>query len=275
MLIFHRLFVDTDETTAQEGEATEDIFARVQKIFETYNLDPLYYHLNLVFEFLHLEYYNHYKVYRQAEKHYEEINDATSTLLVNYPNYTFSARFLISKIERALRNNAEKTLFSENEDLLIDIEAETQDVPKHVIYVCYQAISCYYAGKFDQAAKVINAMLIEVSLKKYPFVQMEVKALLALQYCMLKDFELFTQLTNSIQRQIRMFGKDDCENVLLFLKILRVATSEAKKEKAKKISAIIPKFKEVRVNYFAPTALIKMDEEFVEALAAIEGAVDA
>ncbi|MGC4021314.1 MAG: hypothetical protein QM734_04915 [Cyclobacteriaceae bacterium] len=93
MLIFHRLFVDTDETTAQEGEATEDIFVRVQKIFETYNLDPLYYHLNLVFEFLRLEYYNHYKVYRQAEKHYEEINDATSTLLVNYPNYTFSARF--------------------------------------------------------------------------------------------------------------------------------------------------------------------------------------
>jgi hypothetical protein len=118
-------------------------------------------------------------------------------------------------------------------------------------------------------------MLNEVGLKKFPFVQMEVKALLALQYCMLKDFELFTQLTNSVQRQIRMFGKDECENVLLFLKILRVATSEAKKEKAKKISAIIPKFKEVNVNYFAPTSLIKMDENFVEMLSAIEGAVDA
>ncbi|GHN01118.1 hypothetical protein WSM22_26070 [Cytophagales bacterium WSM2-2] len=275
MLIFHRLFVDTDETGSQDGEATEDIFSRVQKIFETYNLDPLYYHLNLVFEFLHLEYYNHYKVYRQAEKHYEEINDATTTLLVNYPNYTFSARFLISKIEKHIRNNTEKTLFAENEGLLIDIEVETQDVPKHVIYICYQAISCYYAGKFDQAAKIINGMLNEVSLKKYPFVQMEVKALLALQYCMLKDFELFTQLTNSIQRQIRMFGKDDCENVLLFLKILRVATSEAKKEKGKKISAIIPKFREVKVNYFAPTSLIKMDDEFIEMLSAIEGAVDA
>jgi hypothetical protein len=102
-----------------------------------------------------------------------------------------------------------------------------------------------------------------------------VKALLALQYCMLKDFELFTQLTNSVQRQIRMFGKDECENVLLFLKILRVATSEAKKEKSKKISAIIPKFKEVTVSYFAPTSLIKMDDNFVEMLSAIEGAVDA
>jgi len=274
MLIFHRLFVESDEM-ANEGEAIEDIFARVQKIFETYNLDPLYYHLNLVFEFLHLEYYNHYKVYRQAEKYYEEVNDAVATLLVNYSNYTFTARFLISKIERHLRNNTEKQLYAENESLLMDIEAETQDVPKHAIYTCYRAISCYYAGKYDEAAKIINHMLNEVGLKKYPFVQMEVKALLALQYCMLKDFELFTQLTNSVQRQIRMFGKDECENVLLFLKILRVATSEAKKEKAKKISAIIPKFKEVNVNYFAPTSLIKMDESFVEMLSAIEGAVDA
>jgi len=274
MLIFHRLFVEQDDM-ANEGEAIEDIFARVQKIFETYNLDPLYYHLNLVFEFLHLEYYNHYKVYRQAEKYYEEVNDAVATLLVNYSNYTFTARFLISKIERHLRNNTEKQLYAENESLLMDIESETQDVPKHAIYTCYRAISCYYAGKYDEAAKIINHMLNEVGLKKFPFVQMEVKALLALQYCMLKDFELFTQLTNSVQRQIRMFGKDECENVLLFLKILRVATSEAKKEKAKKISAIIPKFKEVTVNYFAPTSLIKMDDNFVEMLSAIEGAVDA
>jgi len=275
ILIFHRLFVETEETGSQDGEATEDIFERVQKVFETYNLDPVYYHLNLVFEFLKLEYYNHYKVYRQAEKHFEEINDATATLFVNYSNYTFSAQFLISKIERSIRLNTEKTLHAENESLLVDVESDLQDVPRHTIYICYQAICAYYAGKYDFAAKLLNTLLSDVSLKKYPFVQMEVKALLALQYCMMRDVELFMQLTNSIQRNIRMFGKDDCENVMLFLKILRIATSEAKKEKAKKITAVIPKFKEIKVGYFAPTALIKMDDEFVEALAAIEGAIDA
>jgi len=50
------------------------------------------------------------------------------------------------------------------------------------------------------------------------------------------DFELFNQLSNSIQRQIRFsFGKDECENVPLFLKILKVATSESKRTKPKKI----------------------------------------
>ena len=52
MLIYHRLFVETDDHLQQEGESIEDIFAHVQKIFETYNQDPLYFHLNLVFEFL-------------------------------------------------------------------------------------------------------------------------------------------------------------------------------------------------------------------------------
>jgi hypothetical protein len=270
MQVYHRLFVERDDNLQQEGESIEDIFAHVQKVFDTYNLDPLYYHLNLVFEFLKLEYYNHYKVYRQAEKFYEEVNDAAGNLLVNYPIYTFSAQFLISKLERHLRLGTEKELYTENETIFMDFEADPLDIPKHLIYTVYKSLSAYYIGKYEETAKILNGLLNEVSLKKYPFAQMEVKTLLALQYCLLKDFELFNQLSNSIQRQIRLFGKDECENVLLFLKILKVATSESKKEKAKKIHALIPKFKALTVNYFAPTLLIKMDDLFVEALVAIE-----
>lgn len=269
MLVFHRLFVEREDNM-QDGESIEDIFQHVQKIFDTYNLDPVYYHVNLVFEFLKLEYYNHYKVYKQAEKYFEEVNDATSNLLVNYPYYTFSAQFLISKMERQLRLGTEKELYAENDTLFTDYEPDTNDVPRQLVYVIYRALSCYYVAKYEEAARVINNFLNETSLKKYPFAQMEVKAVLALQYCMTRDFELFNQLSNSIQRQIRMFGKDECENVLLFLKILKIATSEAKKEKPKKINAVIPKFKAIAVNYFSPVALIKMDEEFVDNLTRLE-----
>ena len=269
MLIHHRLFVEADDMN-QDGESIEDIFGHVQRIFETYNLDPLYYHLNLVFEFLKLEYYNHYKVYRQAEKYFEEVNDAASNLLVNYPYYTFSAQFLISKLDRSIRLGTEKELYAENESLFMEYEADTADIPRHLIYIIYRALSSYYVGKYEEAAKLINNMLNDMSLKKYPFAQMEVKAVLALQYCLVKDFDLFNQLTNSIQRQIRMFGKDTCENVLLFIKILKIAVSEAKKEKAKKINALIPKFKATSVSYFAPTSLIRMDDQFVENLISID-----
>src|SRR5688572_32079240 len=120
MLIFHRLFVEPEDNIQQEGESIEDIFAHIQKIFDTYNLDVIYYHINLVFEFLKLEYYNHYKVYRQAEKFYEEVNDATTNLLTNYSTYTFPAQFLISKIERNIRLGTEADLYAEAETVLVE-----------------------------------------------------------------------------------------------------------------------------------------------------------
>lgn len=266
MYIFHRLFVEVDDNMNQDGESIEDIFDRVQKIFESYHLDAIYYHMNLVFEFLKLEYYNHYKVFRQAEKFYEEVNDACANLLVNYTTFTFPGQFLISKIERYLRQGNESELFTDNESLFMDLEIDTHDIPKHIVYTIYRALSCYYADKHDEAAKLINNLLNEVSLKKYPYAQLEIKSLLALQYTLLKDYELFNQLSNSIQRQIRLFGKDSCENIQLFIKVLKIATSEAKKEKAKKINAIIPRLNATTVNYFSPTKLVKLDERFVQKL---------
>lgn len=263
MHVFHRLFVEPDENLQQDTESIEDTFEKVQKIFDSYNLDSIYYHLNLVFEFLKLEYYNHYKVYRQAEKYFEEVNDAAGNLLTNYATYTFPAQFLISKIERHLRLGTESELYGENDSLFIDYEIDLLDIPRHVIYITYRALGAYYVGKYDEASKLINNLLNEVSLKKYPITQLEIKSLLALQYVLLHDYELFNQLANSIQRQIRLIGKDACENIQLFIKILKIAVSEAKKEKAKKINAVIPKLSVAKTNYFAPTMLVKLDEKLV------------
>ena len=270
MLIFHRLFVEPEDHFQAEGESIEDVLTQVQKMFDTYHLDPLYYHLNLLFEFLKVEYYNHYKVYRQLEKYFEEVNDAGANLIVNYTTFTFSSRFLITKLERHLRLGTEKEIAVENEGLFSDIEPDLLDVPHHTVSTMYKAFGFYYADRFEDAAKMLNSLLSDVSLKKYPFIQMEVKAILALQYCMLRDFELFNQYSSSVQRQIRLFGKDECKNVLLFLKILKIATSEAKKDKPKKIAAIIPKFQAETVQYFAPTFFIKMDAKFISNLTDIE-----
>lgn len=274
MSIFHRLFVEPDDTYRPDLESIEDVFAKVQKIFETYNLDSIYYHLNLVFEFLRLEYYTHYKVYRESEKYFEEVNDAATNLLVNYPTYTYPGQFLITKLQRHLRLGTEAELHAENETLFLDFEVDPLDTSKHTIYITYRALACYYAGKYDEAAKLLNGLLNEVSLKKYPITFMEVKALLSLQYVMLQDYELFNQLSNSIQRQIRLLGKDSCENILLFLKVLKITTSEAKKEKAKKINAVLPKLKTLEVKYFAPTLLIRFDDKFVKQLTDIEPVTD-
>ena len=166
--IFHRLFVEKGESM-DDSEPIEDLLDNVENIFDTYHLDSIYYHLNLVFEFLKLEYYNHYKVYRKAENYFEEINDAASNLLSNYSLYTFPAQFLITKLKRHLRIGTEMTLYEENEGLFHDFEFNKNDVPKYIVYVTYRALGCYYAGKYDEADRWINNMLNEVSLKKYPY----------------------------------------------------------------------------------------------------------
>ena len=267
MNIFHQLFLDPEGSAAEGGEAAEDIFVNVQRIFESHPLDPLYYHLNLVFEFLRLEYYNHYRVYKQAEKFYEEVNDGAVNLLMNYGHYTFSSQFLVSKLTRALRLGTEAELFAENENLFREFETYPEDVPGMTIYYVYRALSSYYVGKFDEAARILNALLNEVSLKAFPLVHMEVKTLLALQYCLLGDEDLFGQLSNSIQRQARTYEKEESENIQLFLKMLKCSVSESAREKQRKIGAIAERLRQVpQCPYFSPTSFVRLDEGLIRKL---------
>ncbi|MBL7855711.1 MAG: hypothetical protein JNL17_15015 [Cyclobacteriaceae bacterium] len=269
MLVFHRLFVEREENLQSDEASIEDIFTRVQTTFESYPLDPVYYHLNLVFEFLKLEYYNHYKVYKQSEKYFEEVNDAVANLMMNYPYYTFSAQFLVSKLQRHLRLGSEKDLFVENENLFEDIETDPLDVPRHVIYMVYRALSAYYVERYEEAARLLNNLLNDVSFKRYPLAQLEVKALLAVVYGMLRDVDLVTQLVSSISRQSKLI-EDKAENLMLIVKILKIATSEAKREKPKKILVLIQQFSSTPVSYFSPTRFIRMDDQFIERLTALD-----
>ena len=261
--VSHKLFIEKEEE-GQDSESIQDTFTKVDKIFATYKNDPLYYHLNLVFEFLKLEYFTHYRIYIEGEKHFDEVNDAATNLLMNYPYYTFSSRFLVLKLERALRLNSEGELYQENETLFSDYEEDQNDTPRLIMYAVYRSLSSYYVGRYEEAAKILQTLMNDVVLKNFPLMQIEIKGLLALLYCHLKDIELFNQLSNSLQRLIRLSGKNSCENVLLVLKICKVATSEAKREKAEKIRAIIPKVQSGQLNYFSPTGLIKLDEQFIE-----------
>ncbi|QSE97421.1 hypothetical protein [Fulvivirga lutea] len=267
IIIFHRLFVDQEESMDDGEEPIEDILDNVAKIFNQYQLDSIYYHLNLVFEFLKLEYYNHYKVYRKAEHFYEEVNDAADNLLTNYNLYTFPAQFLVTKMNRHLRMGTEQAMYEENEGAYQDFEVDKLDAPTFLVYTMYRAISAYYVGKYEESSKWINNLLNEVSLKKYPYIQLEIKLVLAVQYCMLHDFELFNQLINSIQRQIRLLGKENCEHIILFTKILKTAISDVKKNKIDKLNSMVEKIGEVKTPFFSPSLLIKFKGDFVERIA--------
>lgn len=265
MSIFHRLFVEEDKPT-DDYEPIEDIIENVNKKFAQYSLDPIYHHLKLVFEYLRLEYYNHYKVFKKAERYFEDVNESAALLLSNYTLYTYPSQFLMTKLERSLRLGIEEQLYEENEALFEDFDLDEDNLPQYVNYMTYRAISCYYAGKYEEAARWLNTLLNSVSLKKYQHATVEIKSLLALQYCLMGDTELFNQLINSIQRQVRMLGKEECQHIVIFLKILRIAVSDTKKEKPVKIRSLAARIPSAGRKLFSPTKYILFDEKLVNKL---------
>jgi hypothetical protein len=130
----------------------------------------------------------------------------------------------------------------------------------------YRAISCYYAEKYEEAAKFLNNLLNELSLKRYPQAQIEIKLFLAMQYCILRDYDLFNQCVNSIQRSIRISENDDAEHVQIFIKILKTALGENKKTKPSKIKSLIDRLRFVEIKHFSSIRQIRMDEKFISRL---------
>lgn len=265
--IFHRLFVEPDNDNGVGGkENIEDIFEKVNNIIETYGQDTTYYHLRTVFEFLKYEYYVNYHLYGPAEKHYNEVNDYASVLLTNYGFYTFSPRFLFSKIERNQRLGTLPELHEENKVLFMDYENDIYDVGRYLIYMSYRAVCSFFMEKYDESAKWLNNLLNELSLKRYPEAQVEVKILLALQYCLMRDEELFNQLINSVQRQVRILGKEECEHVTVFIKIMKSSLNEKGKSRFNKITLLMEKLKSKKLSGFSVLKMIRLDEKLVQQL---------
>ncbi|HLF35496.1 MAG TPA: hypothetical protein VI583_14720 [Cyclobacteriaceae bacterium] len=267
--IFHRLFVNKDDNLEMQLEPIEDIIDKVENVIHLYQLDSLYYHLQTVFEFLKLEYYNHYRVYRKAEEYYGSVNESIATLLTNYSLFTFPSQFLITKILRHIRMETQDQMQAEDDALFNGFESDVNDIPNHLIYVSYRALSCYYAKKYDEASKWLNQLLNEVSFKRYPYAQLEIKILLAFIYCLNEEFELFQQLMNSIQRQIRLIGKKNCEHLFLYSKILKISVSNSQKNKYTKIKSLAEKINQFKFIPFAPTLLIHFDDKLISRLTSI------
>jgi hypothetical protein len=264
--VYHRLFVEAeDEMLDSSVEPIEDVFNEIDKIFHQYEKDSIYFHLEVVLQFLRLEYYNHYKLYRKAENYFEEVNDSIGSLLSSYNTHTYPARFLFTKLERHFRISNQETLYEENLGLFHDFEADIQNVPQYVTYVCYRAISQFYAEKYDEAIRWLNKLLNDVSLKKYPYVNLEIKLLLAILYGIVKDSDLLGQLVNSIQRQIRILSKETCIHVVMFIKILKVATQSSRADREPKMRAILERLRKAipSNNTFSLTRYLKLDDDFI------------
>ncbi len=262
--IFHELKIE--KVAKPEMEST---FESIQTIFDQYYLDATYYHLILVLDYLKIEYFNLVDNDTRLKKAMEDISESMPVFVSNYTLYTFSPALLLSKQTFYLAERTEKLMYGEAKELFEDYEINKQNLPEYILYVNYRVSACFFAEKYDEAAKYLNNLLNETALKKYPNTFLEIKLLLALQYVMIKEHDLFNQLVNSIQRQIRLLGKDECAHAVIIIKICKTALNEGKKAKKAKLSILVDKLNLALPKYYSPFNYLNLNHQFIDKLAEI------
>ena len=271
-LFVYQSFINTFHSLHVDGEADgemENTFEKIQTIFDSYYLDAIYYHLILVLEFMRLEYYSVTDKNGKLSKAFEDINESIPTIASNYSLYTFSPKILLTKQQHYLLQGTEKMMYGETKELFEDFEVNKLNIAEYIIYTNYRASGCFFAEKYDEAARLINNLLNETALKKYPSALLEIKLFLALQYVMMKDHDLFNQLINSIQRQIRLIGKEHCIHAVILSKLFKAALNDGKKGKKAKLVILIAKLKTSLPKYYTPFQYIRLDDDFAEKLSSI------
>lgn len=266
--ISYALFVPDGEAV-KEDEPVEDILARLEKIFTTYNKDNNYQHLQLVYNFLAFEYYHQLNQPKKAAKYFEEVDKKLPSFLL-YNHCAYTTRFLISKIEHHIEQGTEADIYERNKDMLANYEPDKNDVPNYINYVKYTATSAFYVKKYQEAVQHLNALINDISFKNYPHSEIEIKLLLALNYSMINKYDPATSLLRSVTRKIRELNDEmGYENALVFYKVLSLQMSSSARHVEQKITQLFSRFDLLNQKSNRMLEYIRIDEGFIKMLSQV------
>ncbi len=254
---FSKLFI---EKGGVDEEYFEERFKKIEKIFNTYNLDTTYVNLRFVFEYLQMLKAYKFGNYHMVDRQIEKLNKVSSNILTNYSSYTCALHFLFIKMERYVALGMGKELHQENKTFFNNFDVDFDDLPTYTYFTCYQAISAYEANQTQEAINLLENLLEDVNLKNYNIAQIDLKLLLVLFYIKINKADKGSFLLNNVQRHVRMIGKEDCEHSYAFMKVLRSSMAFlelAKKEK--KLQNYISRFKTIDKPIYSPLNYIHVE----------------
>ena len=271
VMLFHRIYVQEVPTQDTPTERrNEEILHQVEAIFQNCKEDPIYPHYKLLFDFLELMHNQYYGIDRRFTAQYELISEQIVSLLSHYTSYTFPSHMLWLILYRQLKAGTMEHISEANEQIFRHYIPLKEDVSNYLSYMTYRALSCYYTRHYQEAANWLTKVLNEVSLKRYPRAHIELKSLLALQYVLLDEHNLFTQVVNSLQRLLRLLGKSKMSHIEPFIKILKIALSEGRRVRAERIHKLLTHISTPLGTYYCPIGLVCVDKEFVRRLSRTE-----
>jgi len=212
----HRLFVLLNvvrtyflciHTTRRENLAAleleiDNILQQIRKHFETYQQDTFYQSIRFIPDFLYFQYYTKTGNMVRADHHYQRINNGVADISSKPIFGFYLSQYLQSKIDRYMINGDLQAFCDLNAELETSFETEINDPYPYITKQKFLAICKFYQGDFAASAKIINKMRNDISLKKFFHTDVECKFFQALNYCLIGEDGLCTQLLQSLKRQL-------------------------------------------------------------------------
>ncbi|MFM7054352.1 MAG: hypothetical protein ACKOX7_06385 [Bacteroidota bacterium] len=266
--MYHMLLTENDQDSLRSKELdVEKTLNEMSRIFNRYHLDTFYQHVKPLTNLLYFEYYQKAGNQIRANHYHERSLEHMEDLCQMHTMSFHVARFMEAKLDKYMADGNIDSLTRFCERFANGLDIDTHETYQFVTWKKFLAACKFYQRDNMAAAKTINDLRNRMSLKNHFRKDVECKLFQALQYCMVGEDGLCTQIISSLKRQIRD-NDSDYENAQLFMKILKTALKPADfRKKVKRIGELWAEFKETGKTGLPMLQFLQLDEAALRKMA--------
>jgi len=245
----------------------EGILQKMNHIFESYPLDTFYQNIKSITDFLYFEYYQRTNNQVRAEFYLQRINDSMPVLLEKHIMQFFVIQFLRSKVLKYQQDGDLDSLVLYNERYENNLDIASSDTYHYVWLKKYLSIVKFYQADYHGAARKMNELRNDLSMKQYVHTDIDAKLFQAFQYCILGDDSLCMQIMASLKRQIHE-QTEQFDSAKQMMKLLKSALKPADyRKKIVKIGELWQEFEKGNKCCSNPVlTYVKMDDGILRKL---------
>ena len=262
--IYYQCLLTNDANSLRMKEIEIDnTLKEIEDTFNKYELDTFYQNNKFVVDMLYFEYYQKTHNVVRADHYFKKSAPGVPELAKKHILNFNVVQFLYSAIDIYMASGDMQYL-NANADIESMFEIDKDEVYHFVYIKQYFAICKFYEGDYSKTAKLLNDLRNSISLRNYFFADVQLKMFQALQYALMGDEELATQLINSVKRQISD-EEGEWRNIRSFLKMLGVAIKPGDfKKKYAKMTQLWKRFQEENQGHEKLLSFLNLDDKLLK-----------
>ncbi len=215
------LAVTIPEIEQEEDEPIEDMLEAMNNIFTTFPNNPVYQHLDKVYQYFAFEYYHGIGIHKKAASFLETISETLPSFLL-YNFCVFPSKILISKLEHYRALKKQHLLFEENKELIKEYDADPENEANFINYFKYLAVSAFYSKKYVDAIDYLNTIVTRLSIRNYIHADIEIKLLLVICNSLIEKYSVAAVSLKSVIRKTSEMEGNEYEHVKILCKLLKM-----------------------------------------------------